>query len=121
MATESQQVTRRSAISGAKVMKKGGEIPRHFGEGSRNTNCCLFLFDSPHQALRAEGALRRAEIPFSVVNTPREFSLHCGISLRVPSHWAKAAEQALRREGTGFREMVPYYSRFMESEGGMTS
>lgn len=94
----------------------GHALPSGYGPG--RTNCYLLLFDSPHQALRAEGVLRREEIPHTVVNTPREFSLHCGISLRVPFRWAEAAERALRREDSYFRDMVPYFSPWIESDEG---
>ncbi len=46
-------------------------------------NCLIILFDSTHQALSGEKALKDAGIEHAVINTPREFSVDCGISLRI--------------------------------------
>jgi hypothetical protein len=94
-------------------MGAGSRTTGHVGDERGKVNCVLVLFDSPHQALRAEAALKRAGIPHAVVNTPREFSLHCGVSLRVPVRFRGATEEVLRQEGTGFREMVSYFSRWI--------
>lgn len=95
------------------MRESGDRIERDGGKVSE-PNCVLVLFESPHQALRAESTLKKAEIPHWVVNTPREFSLHCGISIRIPLRLGKEAEELLRRERVGFQDIVPYFSRWVE-------
>lgn len=74
-------------------------------------NCYVVLFHSTHQALRAEAVLKEAGIGHAVINTPREFSVDCGISLRVGIPSRQAAEEALRAGGVAFADIVPYRSR----------
>jgi hypothetical protein len=74
-------------------------------------NCYVVLFDSTHQALRAEAVLKEAGIPHAVINTPREFSVDCGISLRIDTASEKAAGRALREAGVVFTGIVPYTMR----------
>ncbi len=71
----------------------------------------VILFDSTHQALRAEAALKEAGIPHAVVNTPREFSVDCGISLRIGTEAEEAARAALQEAGVVFAGIVPYRTR----------
>jgi len=75
-------------------------------------NCFVILFHSTHQALRGEEVLKAAGIEHAVINTPREFSVDCGISLRVGVTSREEAERALRAEGVVFAGIAPYRSRF---------
>ncbi|WP_287155795.1 DUF3343 domain-containing protein [Candidatus Solincola tengchongensis] len=73
--------------------------------------CRVILFDSTHQALRGERALKEAEISYAVINTPREFSVDCGISLRIGTEAEEAARAALQEAGVVFADIVPYRTR----------
>jgi Putative Se/S carrier protein-like len=65
-----------------------------------NHNCLVILFNPPHQALRGEKALKDAEIEHSVINTPREFSVDCGISLRIAPALANRHGLSWKRSGS---------------------
>lgn len=80
-------------------------------------NCCVVLFDSTHQALRAEAVLKEAGIPHAVINTPREFSVDCGISLRIGLGDRDRVAAALEAGGVRYAGMEPYRSRSFETEG----
>lgn len=75
-------------------------------------NCHLILFNSTHQALRGEQVLKRAGIDHAVINTPRQFSVDCGISLRIDSSSRQAAREALEKAGVVFEDIAPYRTRF---------
>jgi hypothetical protein len=79
-------------------------------------NCLIFIFDSTHQALTAEKALKGAGLPHAVINTPREFSSNCGISLRIEPASRDRAQAALARKNASYARVEPYYSRWMEEE-----
>lgn len=79
-------------------------------------NCHVILFDSTHQALRAEQVLKQKRIDHAVINTPREFSADCGISLRIDPSASRAAREALEAAGVRFSDIVPYHTRFARSE-----
>lgn len=76
-----------------------------------NHNCHVILFDSTHQALRAERVLKDSGIDHAVINTPREFSADCGISLRIDPSSSRAAQEALEAAGVRFADIVPYHAR----------
>ncbi|MDY6796020.1 MAG: DUF3343 domain-containing protein [Actinomycetota bacterium] len=77
------------------------------------SNCFIFVFNSTHQALSGEKALKEEGINHSVINTPREFSVDCGISIRVePALMEKAASVMDGREVV-YAGVEPYYSRWM--------
>jgi len=76
-------------------------------------NCCVILFNSTHQALRGEKVLKRTGIRHYVINTPREFSVDCGISLRVETGRKEQAMKALDEAGVDYAGVQPYYSRWM--------
>lgn len=80
-------------------------------------NCFLVVFDSTHEALRGEEALRREGIPIEVVNTPPKLKADCGISLRLAPHHCGMAEDALRAAGVLYSRIEPYFCRWFESEG----
>ncbi|MBC7253335.1 MAG: DUF3343 domain-containing protein [Actinobacteria bacterium] len=73
--------------------------------------CLVVLFDSTHQALRGERALKEAGIPHAVINTPREFSVDCGISLRIGAETEETARTALLEAGVTFVDILPYRTR----------
>ena len=74
-------------------------------------DCRVVLFDSTHQALRGERALKEAGIPHAVINTPREFSVDCGISLRIGAEAEETARATLLEAGVTFVGIVPYRTR----------
>jgi hypothetical protein len=77
-------------------------------------NCLVFLFDSTHQALNGERALKEAGISHAVINTPREFSVDCGISLRIKLSLEMSARYALEDKEVFYAGVEPYYSRWMD-------
>ncbi|MDD3718831.1 MAG: DUF3343 domain-containing protein [Actinomycetota bacterium] len=76
-------------------------------------NCLVVLFNSTHQALSGEKALEEAGIKHSVINTPREFSVDCGISLRIDCELAGAAQKALDAADVIYAGVEPYRSRWV--------
>jgi hypothetical protein len=76
-------------------------------------NCFIVLFDSTHHALRGEKALKDAGIRHAVINTPREFSVDCGISLRVDPALKEEARSALDASGIIYAGIEPYRSRWI--------
>ncbi len=77
------------------------------------TNCFIILFDSTHYALSGEKALREESIKHSVINTPREFSVDCGISLRVEPELKDGAVSVLDVRGVLYAGVEPYRSRWL--------
>jgi len=77
------------------------------------SNCFIILFDSTHQALSGEKALKEDGVKFSVINTPREFSVDCGISLRVEPGLKDRAVSVLDARGVIYAGVEPYISRWM--------
>lgn len=83
--------------------------------GSMNDfNCIIIIFDSTHQALAGEKALKEAGIRHAVVNTPREFSASCGISLRVELGLQKKVQSILSAKQISYARIEPYRSRWMK-------
>jgi len=76
-------------------------------------NCFIILFNSTHQALSGEKALKRVGFKHAVINTPREFSVDCGISLRIEPSLKEKAVKALDEKEVIYTGVVPYYSRWM--------
>ena len=56
-------------------------------------------FRSRQQVLRLESALRAQGVPVSVISTPRNISMGCGLSLRFPLGSAQAVRRAIGRGG----------------------
>lgn len=79
----------------------------------KETNCFVILFNSTHQALSGEKALKDTGIKHTVINTPREFSVDCGISLRIEPGLKEKAVKALDEKGVIYAGVEPYYSRWM--------
>ena len=77
-------------------------------------NCFIFLFNSTHQALSGEKAVKEAGIKHAVINTPREFSVDCGISLRVEPGFEGKAREVMDTKGVVYAGVKPYYSRWMK-------
>ena len=77
------------------------------------TNCYIVLFNSTHQALSGEKALKEAGVKHSVINTPREFSADCGISLRVAPGLRDRTMSVLDAQGVIYAGVEPYKSRWM--------
>lgn len=75
-------------------------------------NCYVVLFNSTHHALSAEKALKRMGIEHAVINTPREFSVDCGISLLVRLSDAVGIREALEAAGVAVAAVEPYFSRW---------
>jgi hypothetical protein len=78
-----------------------------------DSNCVVILFDSTHQALSGEKALKEGGIRHAVINTPREFSVDCGISLRIEPELRDAAVSALDANGVVYAGVEPYCSRWI--------
>jgi hypothetical protein len=76
-------------------------------------NCCIIVFNSSHQALSAEKALKEAMIRHAVINTPREFTVDCGISLRIEIDARDKALAALEEKGVTVTGAEPYCSRWI--------
>jgi hypothetical protein len=76
-------------------------------------NCLIILFNSTHQALRGERALKDAGIKHSVINTPREFSVDCGISLRVDPSLGDEAKRVLDAGGVIYAGIESHRSRWI--------
>lgn len=76
-------------------------------------NCLIILFGSTHQALSGEKALKKAGVKHSVINTPREFSVDCGISLRIECDLAESARRVLDTGGVIYAGIEPYRSRWI--------
>ncbi len=76
-------------------------------------NCYVILFDSTHQAISAESALKSAGVKHAVINTPREFTVNCGISLRVSPEDKDAAVACLEGKGVIYAKVEPYSSRWV--------
>jgi hypothetical protein len=79
----------------------------------KETNSFIILFNSTHQALSGEKALRQAGINHAVINTPREFSVDCGISLRIEPGLKENAVKTLDEKEVIYAGVEPYYSRWM--------
>ena len=79
----------------------------------KETNCFVILFNSTHQALSGEKAFKEGGIKHAVINTPREFSVDCGISLRIEPSLREKAVETLSRKGVIYAGVEPYYSRWM--------
>ncbi len=79
-------------------------------------NCFVVLFNSTHHALRAEEVLKRLHIAHAVINTPREFSVDCGISLRVSPRDVAQVRESLANAGVEVAACEPYYSRWAGDE-----
>jgi len=57
-------------------------------------------FRSRQQVLRFEQILRRYGVPVSVISTPRDISMGCGLSVRFPLSRAQDVRRALREINT---------------------
>lgn len=77
-------------------------------------NCMIFVFESTHQALAGEKALKEAGIRHAVINTPREFSSNCGISLRVEPELGEQVQSFFQERGIHYASVEPYRSRWMK-------
>jgi hypothetical protein len=73
-------------------------------------NCYIIVFNSTHQALSAEKALKEARVKHAVINTPREFSVDCGISLRLKVDAKERALSVLGEKGVVMAGVEPYCS-----------
>jgi hypothetical protein len=69
----------------------------------------ILLFPSVHRVMRAEGALRRAAVPYELIPTPKEHSAECGMCLRAEG--ARLADVRAALAGMEFQEIG-------EPEGG---
>ena len=58
-------------------------------------------FRSRQQVLRFEAALRQRGVPTQVVTTPRDISMGCGLSVRVPLERLVDARRALLTNNPG--------------------
>lgn len=63
----------------------------------------LLTFDSVHQALKAERALRVAEFNVTAVNVPRRLSSDCGIALEFEVTEEEKIITVLQSNGVDYR------------------
>lgn len=70
-----------------------------------------FGFESVHDALAAEDALRLAGVPAVTIPSPHELGELCGIALRVEPGDESAAEDALARASTPARARAEIMDR----------
>ena len=59
------------------------------------------VFRSRQQVMRFEQILRRFGVPVSVISTPRDISMGCGLSVRFPLNRASDVRRALHTIDTG--------------------
>ena len=82
------------------------------------TSFGIAAFRSRTQVLRYEDALRRAGLSASVISTPREVAIGCGLSVRFELADAHKAEQIYRRIGptalVGFYRVDGYGTRSLQ-------
>ena len=57
-------------------------------------------FRSRQQVLWFESALRRRGVPVSVISTPRDISMGCGLSVRFPLEYRQEVRRAVQAENT---------------------
>ncbi len=76
-------------------------------------NCVVVLFHSTHQALKGEQALKAERLEHAVINAPREFTVDCGIALRLAPELREAAEDALAAAGIEVARIEPYRCRWI--------
>ena len=63
----------------------------------------LIVFESIHQALRAEKLLNKAGLRVELIPTPREISVSCGQSIALPATELSVASAIISREIISFR------------------
>ncbi|MBK5092632.1 MAG: DUF3343 domain-containing protein [Actinobacteria bacterium] len=69
----------------------------------------LIVFDSTNMALKAERALKGAGIHCSVIPTPPEITVECGIALLIRGEWVEKADAALdTSDGIAYKLIYPY-------------
>lgn len=61
----------------------------------------IAAFRSRQQVLRFEEALRRADIPASIVTTPRAVALGCGLSVKFDLENIQRVKAVLKGQNTG--------------------
>ena len=61
-----------------------------------NANYAIILFDSTHDAIRAEKNLK-PQLPVTLMPVPRRFSASCGISLRFAIELRPQIEQLMHQ------------------------
>lgn len=63
----------------------------------------VVVFESTHQAMKAETALKEARIAFDIIPTPRDISADCGIAVRAAGPASLEVASVLSRAGLRFR------------------
>ncbi len=58
----------------------------------------LFLFQSTHDVIMAEKAIRNRKIPCRVIPVPRSISSQCGMALEIAKEYAGEAAALLETE-----------------------
>ena len=62
----------------------------------------IFVFQSIHFVLKAEGYLRKAKINLEIIPTPRHVSSDCGMSIKINSAEVEQAKTILSENGIVF-------------------
>ena len=87
--------------------------------GGMRMNGFYFTFRSVTAAQRGQRLLSSAGIPSTMLRTPAVLSVHgCGHCLRVSSHWAAQAANALQGSGVQ-RCYMRNGDRFEEAQGDL--
>ena len=85
----------------------------HGSAPGNDYNCVVVLFDSTHQALRGEQALKAQRVEHAVINAPRDFTADCGIALRLAPELRDLAERTLAGAGVLFSSIEPYRCKWI--------
>ena len=56
----------------------------------------LAVFNSRSQAIDCNARLRSAGVPATLINTPREANIGCGLSVKVPPNYLERAKFLIR-------------------------
>ena len=76
---------------------------------------CLAVFRSRSQAIDCNARFKAAGIPATLINTPREANIGCGLSIKVPQQLLERARMVVRGANYsafyGFYRMQTTYGR----------
>lgn len=77
----------------------------------------LAVFRSRSQAIDCNARLRSAGIPASLINTPREANVGCGLSVKIPQNFTDRARVIIKNSGYsafyGLYRMINNYGRII--------
>lgn len=68
-------------------------------------NYILITFESTNYAMQAESQLKKANASFQVIPTPREITLSCGLSIRIPENYIKIVKDMIKSGKIKIKEL----------------